>query len=102
MFSSPLTIIRLKTTKEKNKQWMETMIVATSLPTRPRTTATTTIPRLMVTTITTTFNETTLIMWDSMIAGLREVKLSKNKKVKVRFLTGAKTEDLMFHLITKI
>ena len=34
-----------------------------------------------------------------MIAGLREAKLSRNRKVKVRFLPGAKTEDLMFHLI---
>ena len=34
-----------------------------------------------------------------MIEGLREVKLSRNRKVKVRFLLGAKTEDLMFHLI---
>ena len=42
---------------------------------------------------------TTLIVGDSMIAGLREAKLSRNRKVKVRFLPGAKTEDLMFHLI---
>ena len=34
-----------------------------------------------------------------MIAGLREAKLSRNRKVKVRFLPGAKTEDLMFHLM---
>ena len=34
-----------------------------------------------------------------MISGLREAKLSRNKKEKVRFLPGAKTEDLMFHLI---
>ena len=38
----------------------------------------------------------TLIVGDSMIAGLREAKLSRNRKVKVRFLPGAKTEDLMF------
>ena len=41
----------------------------------------------------------TLIVGDSMIAGLRQAKLSRNKKVKVPFLLGAKTEDLMFHLI---
>ena len=34
-----------------------------------------------------------------MIAGLREAKLSRNRKVKLCFLPGAKTEDLMFHLI---
>ena len=42
---------------------------------------------------------TTFIVGDSMIAGLREAKLSRNRNVKVRFLPGAKTEDLMFHLI---
>ena len=42
---------------------------------------------------------TTLIVGDSMIAGLREAKLSRNRNVKARFLPGAKTEDLMFHLI---
>ena len=35
----------------------------------------------------------------SMIAGLREAKLSRNRKVKVRFLPGAKANDLVFHLI---
>ena len=35
-----------------------------------------------------------------MITGLRGAKLSRNKKVKVRFLLGATTEDLMFHLIS--
>ena len=34
-----------------------------------------------------------------MIVGLREIKLSRNKKVQGRFLPGAKTEDLTFHLI---
>ena len=37
-----------------------------------------------------------------MIAGLREAKLSSNKKIKVRFFPGAKTEDLMFHLILNL
>ena len=37
-----------------------------------------------------------------MIAGLREAKLSSNKKIKVRFFPGAKTEDLMFHLIPNL
>ena len=36
---------------------------------------------------------------DSVISGLREAKLSKDRKAKVRFQPGAKTEDLMFHLI---
>lgn len=34
-----------------------------------------------------------------MIERLREAKLSSNKKIKVRFFTGRKTEDLIFHLI---
>ena len=34
-----------------------------------------------------------------MLAGLREAKLSSNKKIKVSFLPGAKTEDLQYHLI---
>ena len=34
-----------------------------------------------------------------MIVGLREITLSRNKKVQGRFLPGAKTEDLTFHLI---
>ena len=37
-----------------------------------------------------------------MIAGLREAKLSSNKKIKVRFFPGTKTEDLMFHLIPNL
>ena len=45
---------------------------------------------------------TTLITGDSIIASLREAKPSSNKKIKVRFFTGAKTEDLMFHLILNL
>ena len=41
----------------------------------------------------------TLIVGYSMIAGLREAKLSWNRKVKVLFLSDANTEDLLFHLI---
>ena len=37
-----------------------------------------------------------------MIAGLREVKLSSNRDIKERFFPGAKTEDLMFHLILNL
>ena len=37
-----------------------------------------------------------------MIAGMREAKLSSNKKIKVQFFPGAKTEDLMFHLIRNL
>ena len=42
---------------------------------------------------------TTLVIGDSMLAGLREAKLSRNEKIKVRFSSGAKTEDLQYHLI---
>ena len=42
---------------------------------------------------------TTLFVGD-MISGLREAKLSRNRKVKVRFLPGAKAEDIMFYLIS--
>ena len=34
-----------------------------------------------------------------MLAGLREAKLSRNKKIKVRFSPDAKAEDLQYHLI---
>ena len=37
-----------------------------------------------------------------MIACLKEAKLSSKKKIKVRFFPGAKTEDLMFHLIQNL
>ena len=37
-----------------------------------------------------------------MIAGLRKAKLSSNKNIKVRVFPGAKTEDLMFHLIPNL
>ena len=37
-----------------------------------------------------------------MIAGLRETKLSSNKKIKVRLFSGEKTKDLMFHLIPNL
>ena len=41
----------------------------------------------------------TLVIGDSMLGGLREAKLSRNEKIKVRFSSGAKTEDLQDHLI---
>ena len=37
-----------------------------------------------------------------MIACLREAKLSSNKKIKMQFFPGAKTEGLMFHLIPNL
>ena len=37
-----------------------------------------------------------------MIAGLREAKLSSNKKIKVQLFPIAKTEDLMFYLIPNL
>ena len=42
---------------------------------------------------------TTLVIGDSMLAGLKEAKLSRNKKIKARFFPGAKTEDSEYHLI---
>ena len=38
-------------------------------------------------------------MGDCLIAGLREGKLLRNRKVKICFLPGVKTDDLMFHLL---
>ena len=37
---------------------------------------------------------TTLIVGEPMLAGLREVKLSRSKRMKVRYFPGGKTEDL--------
>ena len=34
-----------------------------------------------------------------MIAGLREAKLSRNKKVKIRFFLGAKMKDFYYYLV---
>ena len=42
---------------------------------------------------------TTLVVGDSMLAGLREAKLSRSKRIKVRYFPGGKTEDLQYHLI---
>ena len=39
---------------------------------------------------------TTLIVGDSMLAGLREAKLSRSKRIKVRYFPGGKTEDLQY------
>ena len=85
----PLTIIRLKTTKQIN---IKDTIIPNPSPNPSE---------------NETPNQssgegkkgTTLIVGDSMICGLREAKLSRNRKVKVRFLPGTKREDLMFHLI---
>ena len=43
--------------------------------------------------------ETTLIAGDSVLAGLREAKLSKSKRIKIRYFPGGKTEDVQYHLI---
>ena len=40
-----------------------------------------------------------LLKENSMLAGLREAKLSRNKKIKVRFFPGAKSQDSEYHLI---
>ena len=42
---------------------------------------------------------TSLIVEDSMIAGLREGKLSRNRKVKVHFFAGTKTKDFYYYLV---
>ena len=42
---------------------------------------------------------TRLIARDSMLAGLREAKLSRNKRIKVGYFPGGKAEDLRYHLI---
>ena len=41
---------------------------------------------------------TTLIVGDSILVGLREAKLSRCKRIKVRFFPGGETEDLQYHL----
>ena len=40
-----------------------------------------------------------MIAGDSRIAGLRETKLSRNRKVKVRFFSGTKTKNFYYHLV---
>ena len=42
---------------------------------------------------------TTLIVGDSMLAGLREAKLSRSKRIKVHYFPGGKTDDFQTHLI---
>ena len=42
---------------------------------------------------------TTLIVADSMLVGSKEAKLSRSKRIKVRYFPGGKTEDLQYHLI---
>ena len=42
---------------------------------------------------------TSLIVGDSMVTGLREGKLSRNRKVKVRFFPGAKLKDFYYYLV---
>ena len=42
---------------------------------------------------------TTLIVGDSMLVGSREAKLSRGKRIKLRYFPGGKTEDLQYHLI---
>ena len=42
---------------------------------------------------------TTLIVGDSMLAGLGEVKLSKSKRIKAHYFSGGKTEDFQYPLI---
>lgn len=42
---------------------------------------------------------TALIVGNSIIAYLREAKVSRNSKVNVHFLLGSKTEAFLFHLI---
>ena len=44
----------------------------------------------------TYLNGTTLIVGDPMLAGLRETKLSRSKRIKVRYFSGGKAEDLQY------
>ena len=46
-------------------------------------------------------NGTTLIMGDSTVSSLMEKKMSRNRKVKIRFFQGAKIKD-MFHYATPL
>ena len=41
---------------------------------------------------------TTLIAGDLILAGLREPKVSRSKRIKVPYFPGGKTEDLRYHL----
>ena len=41
----------------------------------------------------------TLIVGDSMLAGLREAKVSRSKRIKVRYFPGGKTEDLQYLIL---
>ena len=42
---------------------------------------------------------TTVVVGDSILAELREAKLSRSKRIKVRYFPAGKTEDLQYHLI---
>ena len=42
---------------------------------------------------------TTIVVGDWMLTGLREAKLSRIKRIKVRYFPGGKTEDLQYHLV---
>ena len=42
---------------------------------------------------------TSLIVGDSVTAGLREAKLSRNRKMKVPFFPGAKMKDFYYYLV---
>ena len=44
---------------------------------------------------------TTLTVGDSILARLREAKLSTGKRIKVRYFPGGKTEDSQYHLIPR-
>ena len=43
--------------------------------------------------------EHTLIVGESMLAGLREAKISRSKRIKIRYFPERQTEDLQYHLI---
>ena len=40
-----------------------------------------------------------LIVGDCILAGLRDAKLSRSKRIKVRYFPGRETEHLQYHLI---
>ena len=103
---------------------MVTMIVATPTPRARTATATVTVIISMATIIATAFNVplfqiyhqihlkmnhpinqmenekgNNLYCGDNKNSRLSEAKIPRNREVKVCFLPGAKTEDLMFNLI---
>ena len=45
---------------------------------------------------------TTLIVGDLLLVGLREAKLPRSKRIKIRYFPNRKAEDLQYHLIPNL